>query len=425
MAHHREERAMRVMWLSNTVLSDRDDGNTGSWLGAMARLLAHSGEVALGNISVGRVAESVRQDAGTIRQWVVPYPKKVHRDGLPDAQTVAQISAVVEEFAPDLIHVWGTEHFWGVLTARQLLPRPALLEMQGLKMAIARVYHGGLSWRERLACIGAKEILRRSTIAREQKRFAKWGACEREIIAGHGHIAVQSDWIASQVQAIHGSCRIMRSDLLLREPLYRPMGWRHSGSRRVFCAAAYPLPFKGLHLAIRAAALLKTRFPDIRLRIAGTIQKKGIRLDGYTAWLNRLARHLMIGSNIEWLGPLDASAMITELASADVMLVPSYVENCSTTMQEAMMVGTPVVASYAGGLPSLARDEVSALFFPTGDEAMCAYQLARVITDRALAEGLSTRAREVALVRNAPERIIPRQLEIYRQVLADAGENGR
>jgi glycosyltransferase involved in cell wall biosynthesis len=143
-----------------------------------------------------------------------------------------------------------------------------------------------------------------------------------------------------------------------------------------------------------------------------------LRLDGYTAWLNRLALKLGIDSNIEWLGPLDACAIMNELISADAMLLPSYVENCSTTMQEAMMVGTPVVAAYTGGLSSLARDEVSALFFPAGDEALCASRLERVFTDRNLADSLSTNARNVAKLRNDPEKVTARQLEIYRQVIA-------
>ena len=49
---------------------------------------------------------------------------------------------------------------------------------------------------------------------------------------------------------------------------------------------------------------------------------------------------------------------------------------------------------------------------------MCAYQLERVLTDKALAEDLSRHARALALVRNNPETVVNRQLEIYRQVVA-------
>jgi len=54
---------------------------------------------------------------------------------------------------------------------------------------------------------------------------------------------------------------------------------------------------------------------------------------------------------------------------------------------------------------------------------MCAYQLERLLTDQALAERIGKRAREIALVRNDPERIVRNQIEIYRQVLASSGDS--
>lgn len=48
---------------------------------------------------------------------------------------------------------------------------------------------------------------------------------------------------------------------------------------------------------------------------------------------------------------------------------------------------------------------------------MCAYQLERVLTDPELALRLSRESRKIATVRNDRQRIVQRQLEIYRQVL--------
>lgn len=83
------------------------------------------------------------------------------------------------------------------------------------------------------------------------------------------------------------------------------------------------------------------------------------------------------------------------------------------------MLGVPAVASYTGGIPCLCKDEESALFFTPGDEVMCAYQLERLLTDRQLAVRLSRTARAIATERNGPEKIVSRQFEIYRQVIAD------
>ena len=88
-------------------------------------------------------------------------------------------------------------------------------------------------------------------------------------------------------------------------------------------------------------------------------------------------------------------------------------------LAEAMMLGVPSVTSFTGGTSFLAHDEVSALFFPPGDEAMCAYQLERVLTDKGLAERLSTAAREIAMKRNDQYKIVYHYLDLYLQVIGD------
>ena len=416
---------MKIIWLSNKLLLGQDSGSTGTWLGTMAQELAKSGSVQLGNISAGSVAEVTRQDHGPFQQWVVPTTTKWNRNGLPSKKIVLDIINAVEEFSPDLVHVWGTEYFWGMLTARKLINRVALLEIQGLIYTIAKVFHGGLTAKEQLACVGLKEILRQSTIWQNQRRFGAWGVFEKEIIAQHHYITVQSKWVEAQVKAVNPVCTIFENDRLLREPFYSAETWQYSGKHQVFCSAAYSSPFKGLHVAIRAVAILKNRFPNIRLRIAGAHQKEGLRQDGYIAWVVREVKRLGVRSNVNWLGPLNASQIVSEMQASSVMVIPSFIESYSTSMKEAMLVGTPVVATYTGGLPSLAKDETSALFFSIGDEAMCAYQLERVLTDRELATQLSEQSRKIALERNDRKRIIKNQLDTYRFVLDLSDERKR
>ena len=411
---------MRILWLSNCVLSHGDHNTTGAWLDALAEQLAACGNVTLGNISSNPVRTLSRNDCGRIKQWIVPVSSTSARNGLPPNKLVGDILNTVNEFAPDLVHVWGTESYWGLLTARRFIIQPALLDMQGLKIAIAPVFAGGLSFKQQLACVGLKELIRRATIPQERKSFRKWGTFEREIIFGHRYVATQTDWIKAHVQSINPRCSIFHTDLVLRQPFYQFRSWRFSQRPVLFCSAAYALPFKGLHVAIRAAALLKRNLPNVELRIAGGHRRPGLRKQGYVAWLEQQSRRLGIAENVTWLGSLSSGQIYRELNTASAMILPSYMENCSTSMQEAMIAGIPIVASYSGGLPSLARDEESALFFTPGDEAMCAYQLERVLSNRELALRLSKNAMKIARERNDPETIGSRQLEIYRQVIDDA-----
>jgi glycosyltransferase involved in cell wall biosynthesis len=161
----------------------------------------------------------------------------------------------------------------------------------------------------------------------------------------------------------------------------------------------------------------------VRLRIAGDQQHNGVRQTGYISWINRMIRKMCLEDSVDWLGPLSAAAIEKELRNSAAMVIPTFIENCSTTMQEAMAVGTPSVVSYVGGLPSLGKDEESCLFFPQGDAEMCAYQLERILTDHELALKLSGGSRRIAAVRNDINSLVRSQLEIYRIVIKD--ENGK
>lgn len=51
-----------------------------------------------------------------------------------------------------------------------------------------------------------------------------------------------------------------------------------------------------------------------------------------------------------------------------------------------------------------------------------ACQLERVLTDRGLAARLSKKIRVIVTERRAPEKVVLRQLEIYRQVITESWE---
>jgi glycosyltransferase involved in cell wall biosynthesis len=406
---------MKILWLSDKVLSDQDDGSSGTWLQAMADRLSATGQVELGNIAQGAVANLVRQDAGAIQQWIVP------RQWLDGRSTnAAALWQTIEGFAPDVIHVWGTETCWGLLTAEERMPFPALLEIQGLRGAIGEVFNGGLSWREQLACSGPKEMILRSFVWSKQHRFRAWEEMDRRIISAHRFIACHSDWAVARVRAVNRTARIFRNERVLRSQFYGQARWRFSGRPVIFCSAAYPSPFKGLHVAIRALALIKQSFPDVELRIAGAHQWPGLHQEGYIAWLGREIRRLSLERNVVWLGALSGAQIARELSNCSACVLPTFMESYCVALAEAMALGVPTAVSFNGGTAYLAADNETALFFPAGDERMCAYQLERLLADAELAEGISRAARRIGAERNDPRRISQTQLQIYRSVMADA-----
>jgi glycosyltransferase involved in cell wall biosynthesis len=416
-----------VLWLCNRSIEGTADRRDGTWFTAMARALAESGKIRLAVVAQAKVKGATRCDFGDIAQWVVPY-EPLGRNGLPSRRTIEAIQQAADKIKPDLIHVWGTENYWGLLTARGILSGPTVLDIQGIKYVCARVYYGGLSLAERIRCIGPLEILRPgSSFLFGKWRFERWGRFEKEMILKHKHISTQSDWVRAHMLTVNPGCTLFKTRMMLRREFFEASPWtprefQDFTAPSVFTCSSGAVAHKGLHVLIRAIAILKRKYPRIVLNVAGDIMKKGIKRSGYARWLQCEARRLDIENNVHWLGPLDADEIIRQFYQASMVVISSFVESYSLVLAEAMLVGVPIVVSYAGAMPELARHEESVLFFPTGDESACAWQMDRILSDQALAGRLSQNARKTGLSRNEPRAVVERQIGIYNEILGRENE---
>jgi glycosyltransferase involved in cell wall biosynthesis len=416
------DKKLRVLWFCNCSLSDSDPTSTGTWLDSMARGLLDAKQIELGIITFGLVTHLTRRDYGQVNQWIVPARRSEGSNGLPPRSIVDGLVSACHSFSPDLIHVWGTESFWGLLPSRDLLQVPSVLTLQGVRKRIVPCYNGGLTGSERLACIGVKEIIKAMMLRKGGKSSCEeWGPFEAEIMAGHRWAICQTPWQEAQMACNRPDASMFHLDLPLRNPFEQSEGWKpYAGEPRIFCCASHWPPYKGLHVAVRSLALLKRRFPNVQLRIGGDKGKKGIFRDGYHRWLDRLVHKLGLGKNVQWLGSLTAAQIADELRNSSVALIPTFIESYCMVFAEAMRIGTPTVVSYTGGTAYLGKDEESCLFFVPGDEAMCASQLARALSDRDLAARLSLASRQIAAQRHDLAKIVQEQLSIYRHVLSDS-----
>lgn len=415
---------VKVLWLSNCPLIETDLASSGVWIQSMAEGLLTSKSVQLAVIAFADVPRFTRQDYHEVPQWLVPARTRLGRDGLPPANLIEEIVKACEWFHPDLVHIWGVESYWGLLTARKYIRVPVLLEMQGMKKACAKVFSADLTVKELWQCIGIKEVLKRKGIVSCQNDFVRWGRFEEEILLGHRFIDVQSEWMSAQVRAIQPHAQQFFVDLALRQPFYLARPWTDYEDERtakgrsqyIFCSSSGGTPYKGIHVALRALANLKKEFPQTRLRIAGNFQMKGLRQEGYVRWLNYLCRKLKVADSVDWLGPLNADQIIKEIQLCAVNVVCSFVESYCLALAEPMCLGMPCITSYNGGTSWIAEDGKNALFFPPGDAVMCAHQIGRLFRERELGHRLSVNARGAGLKRHNLESIVGRQQDIYQVI---------
>jgi len=105
-------------------------------------------------------------------------------------------------------------------------------------------------------------------------------------------------------------------------------------------------------------------------------------------------------------------------AAADLVVVPSAVENLPNSVIEAFSCGRPVVAFDAGGIRDAVRDRETGLLVPAGDIAGMASALARLLDDELLRRELGARALDVARREYSADIQAARFEELYLSLTA-------
>jgi glycosyltransferase involved in cell wall biosynthesis len=170
------------------------------------------------------------------------------------------------------------------------------------------------------------------------------------------------------------------------------------------------VPSKGVDVLLRAVAELDRRGIACHLRVLGDGPAKGD--------LQRLGDELGISSKITWASFVPQSQMAQEYGASTVTVLPSrgQAEGLGLTLVEALLAGSAVVGTAAGGIPEVIRHEQTGLIARDGDAADLASQLQRLLTDPGLRHRLTDAGKEQVLQSFAPESAIDRFLEIYRAV---------
>jgi glycosyltransferase involved in cell wall biosynthesis len=120
---------------------------------------------------------------------------------------------------------------------------------------------------------------------------------------------------------------------------------------------------------------------------------------------------------IPQLAPRELSRVLDE---STLLVLSSVSEGLGRVIMEAFARGRPVVASAVGGIPELVQDELNGLLVTPGDPVELADALARVLSDRNLAERLGRHALQDAVQRQwTPQRYASALRELVDRVVSE------
>lgn len=170
-------------------------------------------------------------------------------------------------------------------------------------------------------------------------------------------------------------------------------------------------------LFVETIAAIQRAAPD--LAVTGLFF--GEAYDGLAEKAKSLAASLGVGDRIRFMGFRTPGA--DWIAACDVLLVTAVDEPFGRTLIEAMIVGTPVVATASGGnIEAIADQETGLLAEAENAEALAA-AVSRVLQDTSLAQRLAATAQTEARAKFGETRHVDAVMRIYDKVIGLDGDS--
>lgn len=411
----------KILWLCNVKFVEEKTKATGGWLQPLAELLQASGQVSIFNITKGNVNEIQHDNYKGIEQWVLPNYKTNGYGQIPSRRFCKALSEIENEINPDLVHIWGTESVWASAYTQGAIKTKAFIDIQGILSSYYYYYYGNLNFKDIIRCIYIKELLMPwRTLFHKKEVFKQRGKIEIECLKKFKYISYQSEWVKNHLSFINPTATYLPTKILLRNSFYTASPWTYKDNINapiIFTTASGAIPYKGIHILFRSIQLLKNIYPNIQLRVAGSMLIGNRLLNGYSIYLKKQIKTLGIENNVVYLGAIDEAQIVKELQNANVSVIPSFVETYCLAFAESMIIGVPTIASFTGAMPELGKHGKECLFYNPIDFQTCAHYIDLLIRDKKLAESLSRNGRIKRLIENKKETILQTQLDNYLKII--------
>lgn len=414
---------MKILWIVNMVLPDvarelnLKTSASGSWLDDYAKLLAKDDSIELATMTYANVPNDIDQTVCGIRNFIFAGGGK--RLLFDHPQTVKDCQKVLNAFQPDVIHIHGTEYSMGAAMAELHPNVPILLTIQGILTRISEEYYGGLPFSERIKIKSVKSVMKLKTPFFAKLLMTKNAKRERFVLQNVQHVTGRTEWDRAVMLSINDQLTYHRFNYNLRAEFYSAPKWdlEKVDKHTVFTGAStYSL--KGLHVLLHAIAIVKKKYPDVCLRVLannGNYKKA----NAYEKYILRMIKKLALEENVCFVGRKNAAEIVELLLTSHVCVVPSAIEGASATMREAMMIGTPGICAYRGGMTDLLRDGESGFFYDFKEYPVLASRIMRLFEDDELCRSFSTRVIADAEARHNREKNYAQLLEIYKELLKE------
>ena len=313
---------------------------------------------------------------------------------------------IIETVSPDIIHIAGSENTYGLIVDH-IKDIPIVLSVQGILTVITHKFFSGIE-PIYLKQFGYMDRYNPWSYRYLFNKFKKMSSLERQVLQQIKFIIGRTDWDRRVTRILAPNSKYFHNDEILREGFYHSTWQNKLTVPLKLVTTTGPSLYKGLETILESANLLLKQGVKFEWKIIGL--KSTDRL------VKIIKKKVDLNKNIVFLGVQTEQEIINHLLNAHIYVMASHIENSPNNLCEAMLLGIPIVATNAGGTSSLFKDERDGVLIQDGDPWSLAGAILETVEDYNTAIKRGKNARQKALERHNPTKLIYDLLNIYREI---------
>lgn len=394
---------MKVLWVVPFPIHDislvvTGRNNIGApWINSALSEIKSSSSLEMTIVSTWKIREIKELISCDSKYVCLPcgFPKNYKSGKVNNCNVIKKF---IETTNPDIIQIWGTENSFGMdFINNNINSIPILIYMQGIIRAISRYPNGGLT-RHEMCNYNILSNLKFPIFNKIYRGYRRHQLIESRMVHQSSGIISDNTWCFNWFKE-GSSVKCYYHSLPLKDEFYKN-DWNPNSlySHRIFTVAGRAAS-KGLHVLIKAISIVIKIYPNLQLIIPGrnNTMAKSIRdiitRTPYNQYLKRLIISNHLKDNVIFINELSSSQMVEELKKSSLFIMPSCIENHSSSLREAMALGMPCISSFVGSTSEYVDHQRNGMLYRYEEHEQLAQMIIKLLSDYEFATMLGKNAK--------------------------------
>jgi glycosyltransferase involved in cell wall biosynthesis len=330
---------------------------------------------------------------------------------------------VIDDFKPDVIHIFGTE---GLFSSIQKYTNiPVIVHIQGIINPYLNSYfpigHNKSTLKFSKYFI-FKNLFGLGKLS-DYNRLQKQAIREKNNLRITKFVMGRTNWDSSLVKLYNPNVNYFHVNEVLRPPFYCFENYKFNNINKidklVLISTISSTINKGIDVILKTAKLLK--------------EESGIDFEWNIIGLNendKLLKYFITATgifpnkvNVKFLGVKSAEQIFELLNKSDIFIHPSYIDNSPNSICEAQIMGVPVIACNVGGVSTIVEHMITGILIPSNGIHELTSWIIELMYNNDLKSRLSNNSKLQARKRHNKDKIISDLVSVYRYIITKSHSN--